>query len=311
MQKNVNPVMIVHGGAWDIPATLHAAHEAGTQQAVTIGWEILNGGGSALDAVEAAIRSMEDDPTYDAGVGSVLTADGTVELDAGIMDGETLKIGAVAALQHYATPISIARRVLEYTHHHLLVGAGAEAFAAEQGFVEIPNEALIVAREQEAYKAFRAGERTTADSFGGHDTVGAIALDKRGRIVAGNSTGGVSFSHSGRVGDAPLPGVGYYADNQYGAVICTGWGEHIMRVGLALRAMHLLEAGLPAQEVATQAVALLRERVAGKAGLVVLDRYGRIGVAHSTPYLAYAYKNQSDDLTYGLRAEQPHQQRNG
>jgi beta-aspartyl-peptidase (threonine type) len=311
MQHDVQPIMVVHGGAWDITPELHAAHEAGTQQAVTIGWEILNGGGSAFDAVEAAIRSMEDDPTYDAGVGSVLTADGTVELDAGIMDGESLKIGAVAAIQHYATPISIARRVLEYTHHHLLVGAGAEAFAAEQGFVAIPNSALMIPREQAIYAAFRAGERTTADSFGGHDTVGAIARDKRGRFVAGNSTGGVSFSHSGRVGDAPLPGVGYYADNRFGAVICTGWGEHIMRVGLALRAMHLLEQGLPAQEVATRAVALLRERVAGKAGLAVLDTAGRIGIAHSTPFMAYAYKQKAQGLVFGLNAEHPDHQRIG
>ena len=302
--------MVVHGGAWDISPDLHAAHQAGTQQAVTLGWEILNGGGSAMDAVEAAIRSMEDDPTFDAGIGSVLTADGTVELDAGIMDGESLKIGAVAALQHYGNPISIARRVLEYSHHHLLVGAGAEAFAADQGFVAIPNEALIVPREQELYAAFRAGERTTADSFG-NDTVGAIARDTRGRIVAGNSTGGVGFSLGGRVGDAPLPGIGYYADNRFGAVICTGWGEHIMRVGLALRAMTLLETGLPAQEVATQAVALLRERVAGKAGLIVLDSNGGIGIAHSTPYMAYAYKQNGHHLGFGLQAEHPQTQRIG
>lgn len=311
MHKEIQPMMVVHGGAWDIPQELHAAHEAGTQQAVTLGWEILNGGGSALDAVEAAIRSMEDDPTYDAGIGSVLTAEGKVELDAGIMDGESLKIGAVAALQHFATPISIARRVLEYTHHHLLVGEGAERFAAEQGFVAIPNENLVIPREQALYESFRAGKRTTADSFGGNDTVGAIARDKRGRVVAGNSTGGVSFSLGGRVGDAPLPGVGYYADNQFGAVICTGWGEHIMRVGLALRAMHFLEMGFSAQEVASRAIELLRERVGGKAGLIVLDNNGRIGIAHSTPYMAYAYKHETRYLVYGLTAEQPEHQRIG
>ncbi len=311
MHATVDPIMIVHGGAWNIPPELHAAHEAGTRQAVTIGWEILHGGGSALDAVEAAIRSMEDDPTYDAGIGSVLTADGHVELDAGMMDGETLKIGAVAALQHYATPISIARRVLEYTPHHLLVGAGAESFAAAQGFVEIPNEALIIDRERELFHAFRVGRRTTADSFGGHDTVGAIARDRRGHIVAGNSTGGVAFSYSGRVGDAPLPGIGYYADNRFGAVICTGWGEHIMRVGLALRAMTMLEDGLSAGEAATRAIELLRERVAGKAGLIVLDRYGTIGVAHSTPFMAFSHQQQAHELVYGLLAEQPKQQRNG
>jgi beta-aspartyl-peptidase (threonine type) len=311
VNKERFPVLVVHGGAWDIPPDLHAAHRAGTQQAVAVGWEVLDGGGSALDAVEAAIRAMEDDPTFDAGIGSVLTADGTVEMDAGIMEGETLKIGAVAAIQHYAAPISIARRILEYSHHHLLVGAGAEAFAAAQGFDAVPNERFIVAREQDYYDAYRAGTRTTADSFGGSDTVGALARDKQGRLAAGNSTGGVSFSHSGRVGDAPLPGVGYYADNRFGAVVCTGWGEHIMRVGLALRAMHLLESGLPAQQVAEQAVALIRERVAGKAGLLVVDREGRVGIAHSTPYMAFAYRVKTEELVFGLQAGQREQQRIG
>jgi beta-aspartyl-peptidase (threonine type) len=304
-----SPVLVVHGGAWNIPPEMQAAHLAGTQQAVAVGWEILQGGGSALDAAEAAIRAMEDDPTFDAGVGSVLTADGTVELDAGIMEGETLKIGAVAALRQYAAPISIARRVLEYTHHHLLVGEGAEAFAADQGFSAIPNERLIVAREQELYAAFRAGTRNAADSFGKSDTVGAIARDNHGRLVAGNSTGGVSFSHAGRVGDAPLPGVGYYADNRFGAVVCTGWGEHIMRVGLALRAMHLLESGLPAQAVANQAVTLIRERVGGQAGLLVIDEQGRIGIAHSTAFMAYAYRRSAEEMVSGLHAEQPERQR--
>jgi beta-aspartyl-peptidase (threonine type) len=303
------PILAVHGGAWNIPPELHAAHLAGTRQAVAVGWEILIGGGSALDAVEAAIRAMEDDPTFDAGTGSVLTSEGTVELDAGIMEGETLKIGAVAAIQHYSAPISVARRVLEYTHHHFLVGAGAEAFAAEQGFDAVPNERLIVARERDLYAAFRAGERTAADSFGGSDTVGAIARDRHGRLVAGNSTGGVSFSRAGRVGDAPLPGIGYYADNRFGAVVCTGWGEHIMRVGLALRAMHLLENGLAAPDVAERAVELIRERVTGQAGLLVIDTQGRVGVAHSTAYMAYAYRQSPEELVSGLRAGAPEYQR--
>lgn len=282
--------IVVHGGAWDIPLDQQEAHRAGCARAAEAGWEILAAGGSALDAVEVAIRLLEDDPTYDAGTGSVLVANGTVELDAGLMDGDTLHIGAVAAIQHYANPISIARRVLEATPHHLLVGPGAEAFAAVQGFPAIENQQLIVEREQRLYEEFLAGQRESAASFGGHDTVGAIALDGAGRVVAGNSTGGVSFSLPGRVGDAPLPGVGYYADSQVGGVACTGWGEQIMRVGLALRAIHAMEAGASAPEAAAQAVTLLRERVDGKAGLIVLDRAGRIGIAHTTLCLAHAYR---------------------
>lgn len=296
--------MLVHGGAWAIPADMHAAHRDGCQHAAALGWEILAAGGTALDAVEQAIRSLEDDPTYDAGTGSVLTAAGTVELDAGLMDGDTLKIGAVAAVQHYANPISIARAVLERSDHHLLVGAGAEEFAHTQGFPKIPNTALIVEREQANYASFQAGCMNTADSFGGHDTVGAIALDQSGRIVAGNSTGGVSFSLPGRVGDAPLPGVGYYADSRYGAVVCTGWGEHVMRVGLALRAMQWLEQGDAAPLVAEKAVALLRERVRGKAGLIVLDARGEVGVAHSTAFIAHAYRTATmAEIRVGLTAK--------
>ena len=294
------PIIIVHGGAWDIPAAEHDAHKRGCQTAVAAGWEVLRTGGTALDAVEAAIRRLENDPTFDAGYGSVLTAEGEVELDAGLMEGDTLRIGAVAGVRHYGNPITIARYVLERTPHHLLVGEGAERFAAAQGCLAIPNDALVVEREQRLFDEYVAGIRTTADSFGGHDTVGAIARDRNGTIVAGNSTGGVSFSLAGRVGDAPLPGVGYYADSRYGAVMCTGWGEHIMRVGLALRAMHLLEQGLSAQEVANQSIALLRERVAGKAGLIVLDSFGTIGVAHSTPYVAHAYSTDGD-IVVGLQ----------
>lgn len=299
--------IVVHGGAWDIPDEYHAAHINGCNVAATIGWQILRSGGSALEAVEAALRELEDDPTFDAGRGSVLTAAGTVELDAGLMDGATLKIGAVAAIQHYAHPITIARRVLEQTDHHLLVGAGAEAFAAAQGFEAIDGRTLIVERELRAFDEFRAGRRTAAAEFvrddtQRHDTVGVIALDAHGSLAAGNSTGGVSFSLPGRVGDAPLAGVGYYADNQWGAVACTGWGEHIMRVGLALRAIAYLEGGHSADEAARSAVDLLRDRVQGHAGLIVLDREGRVGVAHSTRNIAHAYRRSGMDRVVSAMA---------
>jgi beta-aspartyl-peptidase (threonine type) len=291
--------IVVHGGAWDIPEPYHAAHVAGTHGAATAGWAILAAGGSALDALEVALRLMEDDPTFDAGRGSVLTAAGTVELDAGLMDGNSLKIGAVAAVQSYANPISIARRVLEQTDHHLLVGPGAEAFAATQGFAAIDNRMLIVEREQTLYEEFRSGQRALTDDFGVHDTVGAVVLDRSGRLVAGNSTGGVSFSLPGRVGDAPLPGVGFYADSRWGAVACTGWGEQIMRAGLALRVMQQLEDGATAQQAATFAIRLLQERVRGRAGVIVLDRFGRVGVAHSTAQMPYAYCTLDDPVVRG------------
>jgi L-asparaginase / beta-aspartyl-peptidase len=285
----VNPALVVHGGAWSIPAREREAHRAGCAAAAERGRDVLLRGGSALDAVEAALLVMEDDATFDAGTGSVLVADGSVELDAGLMDGASLKVGAVAAVKHFKNPISLARRVLEASEHHFLVGPGAEAFARSQGIREVDNASLVVPREQALYEAFRRGERTAAESFGPADTVGAVALDARGHLAAGNSTGGVAFSLPGRVGDAPLPGIGYAADDRQGGVACTGWGEHILRVGLAMRAMQGLERGLSAQDAAAAAVALLLERVQGRAGLVLLDRRGRVGLAHSTECLAHAY----------------------
>ena len=282
--------MVVHGGAWSIPREQRDAHRAGCAAAAERGWAVLANGGSALDAVEAAILTMEDDPTFDAGTGSVLVADGSVELDAGLMDGTSLKVGAVAAVKRFKNPISVARRVLERSDHHLLVGPGAEAFARTQGFPEVENRSLVVPREQALYQAFLRGERTTADSFGPADTVGTVAVDAAGRFAAGNSTGGVAFSLPGRVGDAPLPGIGYSADDRLGAVACTGWGEHILRVGLAMRALQGLERGLSAPEAARAAVALLSERVQGRAGLILLDRTGAVGLAHSTSCLAHAYR---------------------
>ena len=300
--QSKNPIaIVVHGGAWDIPLQYREAHRIGCVAAANLAWQVLVDGGSAVDAIEVAIRLMEDDPTYDAGTGSVLNAEGQVELDAGVMDGKTLKVGAVAGIQHYANPISIARRVLEESAHHLLIGEGAEQFAASQEFEAIANEMLIVERERANYQRFLRGQLSTADSFGGHDTVGAVALDRRACLAAGNSTGGVSFSLPGRVGDVPLPGVGFYADNHFGAVACTGWGEHIMRVGLALRAMQALEEGASTAEAAHHAVALLQKRVQGKAGLIILDRQGRVGLAHSTPCLAHAYRTQGmDEVVSGV-----------
>jgi beta-aspartyl-peptidase (threonine type) len=284
-----SPALVVHGGAWSIPAEEREAHRTGCALAAERGKAVLLRGGSALDAVEEAILVMEDDSTFDAGTGSVLVADGSVELDAGLMEGTTLKVGAVAAVKRFKNPIAIARRVLEASEHHFLVGAGAEAFAQAQGFTLVDNRSLVVPREQALYEQFRLGQRTAADSFGPADTVGAVALDANGSMAAGNSTGGVAFSLPGRVGDAPLPGIGYSADDRFGGVACTGWGEHILRVGLAMRAMAALERGLDAQAAATAAVQLLLERVQGRAGLVVLDATGRIGLAHSTECLAHAY----------------------
>lgn len=282
--------IVVHGGAWSIPLESRAEHRAGCLAAAERGFDVLSAGGSALDAVVAAIELLEDDPTFDAGRGSVVSAEGRVQLDAGLMDGRTLHIGAVANVHRVAHPIRLARMVLERSGHHLLVGEGAEQFARAQGLALVDPDSLVVDRERQRYADFLAGRLATADDFGGHDTVGAVALDGDGQLAAGNSTGGVAFSLAGRVGDAPVPGVGYVADSRTGGVACTGWGEHILRVGLATRALVAMERGASATEAATEALGVLERSVQGRAGLIVLDRQGAVGLAHSTRCLAHAYR---------------------
>ncbi|MCU0503099.1 MAG: isoaspartyl peptidase/L-asparaginase, partial [Anaerolineae bacterium] len=225
--------IIVHGGAWDIPAELQAEHVAGCRAAAEAGWAVLAAGGSALDAVEAAVRVMEDHPVFDAGRGSHLNRDGEVELDAGMMDGRTLMAGAVASVTRIANPISLARRVLHDSEHVFLVGAGAERFAQDAGIPLCRPADLVIERER---RLWEDGGRTTFGS-GAADTVGAVALDGAGNLAVGNSTGGTMYKHPGRVGDTPIIGCGLYADNLSGAAACTGWGEQIMKTVLAKTAV--------------------------------------------------------------------------
>jgi beta-aspartyl-peptidase (threonine type) len=281
--------IVVHGGAWSIPPEAREPHTRGCLAAADRGFAVLESGGSAVDAVVTAIEVLEDDPTFDAGRGSVLSAEGRVQLDAGLMDGGSLHVGAVAGLHRVEHPIRLARAVLERSSHHLLVGEGAEQFAREQGLALVDPDSLVVDRERQRYADFVAGRLGTADDFA-HDTVGAVALDARGQLAAGNSTGGVAFSLPGRVGDAPLPGVGYVADSRTGGVACTGWGEHILRVGLATRALVAMERGASAQNAASEALGVLERSVQGRAGLIVLDRGGAVGLAYSTRCLAHAYR---------------------
>lgn len=275
--------MIVHGGAWDIPDEEVEAHQRGCRQALLAGWEILKAGGRALDAVERAIVVMEDDPTFDAGVGSFLNAEGVVELDAGLMDGHDLNAGAVLAVRNIKNPIVLARRVLssEYVY---IIGAGATRFAREVGLEECQPQELIVERER---KRWEEHSSTPWDIFGG-ETVGAVAIDRQGNIAAGTSTGGSPFKPPGRVGDSPLVGCGYYADNTAGGASSAGHGEAIIKVNMARSAVDFLRQ-MSAQEAAEAAIRLLAERLNSRGGLILIDREGAIGCAFNTPRMARAY----------------------
>ena len=287
----MKPSIIVHGGAWSIPDDLVDSHLRGCESAVNVGFDRLVSGASAVDAVVEAVAAMEDDPTFDAGVGSVLTQSGKVELDAIVMDGEKLRSGAVAAIQRIRNPVRVARAVMDSTPYSMLAGEGALEFALKGGFEECTEEDLLVGRELEDYREFlKTGILRTREHFSGNsDTVGACAIDSEGHVASATSTGGIPRKLSGRVGDSPLVGCGAYADDTIGAASATGWGEQIMAVVLSKTAIDL-EAELrnPA-EACREAVESLKSRVNGLGGLIMIDRDGSIGFHHNTPRMAFAF----------------------
>src|SRR2546428_8889937 len=237
----MKPALIVHGGAWDIPDEAVDACKSGCQRALGAGWTLLAGGGSALDAVEAAIMVLEDDPVFDAGYGSHLNLDGRVECDAIVMNGATLRSGAAATLQRVKNPIQLARKILEHCPHMMLVAEGAERFAKEQGIALCSPEDLVSEAEREAWMKCKQDKH--APMFHrGHEqgTVGAVAIDRNGNLFAATSTGGTCCKLPGRVGDSPLIGCGCYADSEAGGVSCTGYVEAIMKIVMAKTAVDLL-----------------------------------------------------------------------
>jgi beta-aspartyl-peptidase (threonine type) len=294
----LQPSLIVHGGAWNIPDSVVADSKSGCLRALEAGWKILSSGGPAMDAVEAAIIVLEEDPTFDAGVGSHLNRDGHAQLDAILMDGATLKAGSVAAVERVRNPISLARAVLESSEHIMLVGDGAEQFALEQGLPLCAPGELVLERERVAWRQC-LGDKHAAEHHIGHQhgTVGAVAMDSARNIVAGTSTGGTCCKYPGRVGDSPLIGCGCYADSEAGGVSCTGWGEAIMKIVMAKTAIDLLQPpldvlpmeALSSQQVADACVRLLATKAKGTGGLIIIDRDGRPGVAFNTPRMAYGY----------------------
>jgi L-asparaginase / beta-aspartyl-peptidase len=284
------PVLVVHGGGWAIPDDMVDAHLKGIRAALAAGWHQLERGGTALDAVEAAVVVMEDDEAFDAGRGSFLNRDGRVQLDALMMDGATLRAGGVGCVERIRNPIHLARIVLEDSPHVYFVGPGAESFAADHGVTLIDNQELVIEREVERLRRLQAQGESPADVFSAsHDTVGAVALDKNGNLAAATSTGGTLNKTPGRVGDSSLIGCGCYADNQSAAVSTTGWGEPIMKLVLGKWAADRVAAGAPPQQSASEAITYLRQRLSGHGGVIVLDAQGRLGIAHNTPRMAWGF----------------------
>jgi beta-aspartyl-peptidase (threonine type) len=292
----MRPSIIVHGGAWDIPTEVHEAHKHGCRTAAETGYAILASGGSSLDAVEAAVRSMEEDATFDAGKGSHLNREGEVELDAIIMEGAELRFGAVAAVQHVLHPVTLARLVMERTEHCMLVGEGALRFARSVGMESVPVHDLLTEWERERWEQIRGRKRfEQRDVFAGsaappqcNGTVGAVAIDGNGTVSAATSTGGTPNKMVGRVGDSPLVGCGAYADNSSAGVSATGLGESLMKVVMARHVCDLVEKGAGAQRAADESVSYLEQKVRGLGGVIVMDRGGESAFSHNTPHMAVA-----------------------
>jgi beta-aspartyl-peptidase (threonine type) len=282
------PSIIVHGGAGADPTDGPHELREGMRAAVEAGWRILSAGGRALDAIEAAVRVLEDHPRFNAGRGSALTSAGTVEMDASIMDGDRLDCGAVGAVTRVPNPISLARRVLADGRHVLLVGEGAEAFARDAGLPECSHADLVTERQR---RRWDTGRQLVAGVE--KETVGAVALDRHGAAAAATSTGGIWGKRPGRVGDSALIGCGTYADSTLGAVSCTGDGEAIIRVVLARRALDFLKDAGDPDYAAHVAVDLLVDEGRGAGGLIVVDWRGRTAWAHSTPFMPVAWMNPS------------------
>jgi beta-aspartyl-peptidase (threonine type) len=282
--------IIVHGGAGTVSPERSEILQAGCKEAALVGWRILQEGGSALDAVEAAVRALEDNPSYNAGTGACLNSDGNIELDAGIMDGQGLHVGAVAGVERIKNPISLARKVLE-SPHVLLVGRGAEQFAQEQGIAQCALEELVTERQYKIWQEQQVQEPQQAQPTDKHGTVGAVALDGSGVLAAATSTGGIRNKYPGRVGDSPLVGCGFYAD-EYAAVSCTGDGEDFVRLLVAKRAADVVgnsKGGQTAREAAEAAIAVLGAKSTGTGGLIVVDRKGNVGFAWNSRNMSHAY----------------------
>ncbi|MGH8205944.1 MAG: isoaspartyl peptidase/L-asparaginase family protein [Steroidobacteraceae bacterium] len=278
--------LAVHGGAGALSAaTLSAARAQnfcrGLAAALAAGQRVLAADGGALDAVQAAVVMLEDDPLFNAARGAVLTRDGTAELDAAIMDGTGLRAGAVAQVRRTRNPIRLARAVLEHLPQVFLAGDGADAYAAEAGLEQVANEYFITPARRRELAALRDSQRLDPPDTAG--TVGAVARDRSGALAAATSTGGMAGKRCGRVGDSPVIGAGTYADDGSCAVSATGDGEWFVRTVLAYDIAARLHYG--GQTLAQAVQETVRERLVrlgAHGGVIAIDRHGEIVMGHNT-----------------------------
>lgn len=307
-------MLVIHGGAGTIlkknmTPELEAAYQRSLQTALQTGYAVLDKGGSALDAVEATVRVLEDDSLFNAGKGAVFTHEGRNELDAAIMDGATLKAGSVASVTTIRNPVMAARAVMERSEHVMLIGAGAEAFARQQGLAMVDPSYFFTTRSWRALQRARALDSVKAQQQPGttdpkqeallrqpgnrdykYGTVGAVALDRAGNLAAATSTGGMTNKKFGRVGDAPIIGAGTFASNATCAVSCTGWGEFFIRLSVARSLSDLMEyKGLSVQAAADLMIHQKVPALGGDGGLIALDKDGNFTMSFNTEGMYRGY----------------------
>jgi L-asparaginase / beta-aspartyl-peptidase len=305
--------LVIHGGAGTIDrasmtAEKEKAFRAALEKALQTGCDILKGGGSSIDAVEATVRVMEDDPHFNAGRGAEFTSAGTNELDSAIMDGKTMKAGAVASIKHIKNPISLARMVMEKSPHVMLVGEGAEAFAKENG-VELVDQKYFFTQHrwdslQKIKKAPKKGgsgdKQNLISDEDRHGTVGAVALDQAGNLAAATSTGGTTNKLPGRVGDSPIIGAGTYANNATCAVSATGDGEYFIRATVAHEISALMQDRNMSLEEAAQIALAAAEKLGGTGGLIALDAKGEMAMPFDTSGMYRGYVGPDGKITVAI-----------
>lgn len=306
MKQNTNRIALaVHGGAGTIERSKmtperEQEYRAGIENALRAGRQILDRGGSSLDAVEAAVQMLEDDPNFNAGKGSVFTSAGTNEMDAAIMDGKTLDAGAVACVWHVRNPIVLARAVMEKSKHVMMVGSGAEEFAKGNGIELVDAKYFFTQRrweelqKEKAEKAGAGGEKKSIISnVEGHGTVGAVARDFQGNLAAATSTGGTSNKLPGRVGDSAVIGSGTYANNATAAISCTGDGEFFIRAGVAREICSLMELrGMSLAQAAQRGLGDSR-KLGGTGGLIAVDKSGSVVLPFNTSGMYRGYLGEN------------------
>ncbi|WP_279050596.1 isoaspartyl peptidase/L-asparaginase [Cedecea davisae] len=308
----IKAVIALHGGAGAITrARLTQEKElqfvAALSDIVVAGQQILEQGGSALDAVTEAVRLLEDCPLFNAGIGAVYTSEGKHEMDACIMDGNTLEAGAVAGVSHIRNPILAARKVLENSPHVLLIGEGAEHFAAGQGLEPVAADIFSTEERYQQLLRARESQQTVLDHDGAEPidadkkfgTVGAVALDKFGNLAAATSTGGMTNKLPGRVGDSPIVGAGCYANNANVAVSCTGTGEVFMRTLAAYDIAALVEyAGLSLQQAVDRVVLEKLPAIGGSGGMIAIDNQGNVALPFNSEgmYRGFGFVNDAPNV---------------